>query len=259
MEGIGLQGKVAIVTGAAQGIGLAIAKRLLVEEVRVLLADIEEEALEKAGDCLRRSHGKQVGARKLDVTDRDSVENTVNECISCFGRIDILVNNAGIVGRGKVEEISLESWNSIVAVNLTGTLLCSQAVIPTMRSVGGGVILNASSVSARLPDVNLSAYCVSKAGIEVLTKVMGAELAPYGIRVNAYAPGVTRTPMTQDLIEHRGEEKLRHISLKRFGAPEDIGELAVFLCSDRSAFITGAVFNIDGGTMIVEHPWKAWQ
>lgn len=253
-----LDAKMAIVTGAAQGIGHAIAERFLLEGAKVLLADIDEEGLERAVDRLEQLHGKRVEAYRLDVTNQGSVRETVKKCLSTFGTVDILVNNAGIVGRGRVAELSLESWNRVMTVNLTGTLLCSQAVIPIMRSGAGGVILNASSVSARLPDVNLAAYCVSKAGIEVLTRVMAAELAPHGIRVNAYSPGVTRTPMTQDLIESRGEEKLRHISLKRFGAPEDIGELAVFLCSARSAFITGAVFSIDGGTMIVEHPWKAW-
>lgn len=253
-----LDGKAAIITGAAQGIGYAIAEKLHHEGVKVLLADVQGEAVEEAADRLRESPGKRVKPCRLDVTDRESIENTVNTCIEVFGGIDILINNAGIVSRGKVAELSLESWNGILGVNLTGTLLCSQAVIPRMKSRGGGVILNASSFSAGLPDINLAAYSVSKAGIEVLTRVMAAELAPYGIRVNAYSPGVTRTPMTRHLIESRGEEKLRHISLKRFGAPEDIGELAVFLCSDRSSYITGAVFNVDGGTMIVEHPWKAW-
>jgi NAD(P)-dependent dehydrogenase (short-subunit alcohol dehydrogenase family) len=254
-----LEGKVAIVTGAAQGIGCAIAERFLLEGAKVLLADIDGEAAERARKGLRESYGKNVDACRLDVSDRGSVRQTVAKCVDSFGVVDILVNNAGVVNRGKVEDLTLESWNRILAVNLTGTLLCSQAVIPVMRSAGGGVILNASSVSARLPDVNLGAYCVSKAGIEILTKVMSAELAPYGIRVNAYSPGVTRTPMTQELIGQRGEEKLRHIPLKRFGEPEDIAELAVFLCGPRSSFVTGAVFSVDGGTMAVEHPWKAWQ
>jgi NAD(P)-dependent dehydrogenase (short-subunit alcohol dehydrogenase family) len=142
-------------------------------------------------------------------------------------------------------------------VNLTGPFLCCRAVIPHMRAAGGGVILNTSSVSARMPDVGLSAYCVSKVGVEIFTRVLAAEVAPYGIRVNCYAPGVTDTPMTRDLIETRGEQKLRHVSLGRFGKPAEIAELAVFLCSSKASFITGAVVPIDGGTMIVEHPWKA--
>ena len=254
-----LETKVALVTGGAQGIGYAIAERFLLEGAKVLVADIDEEAAARAVKNLRESYGKAVEACGLDVTSQRSVTQAVKTSTESFGRMDILVNNAGIVSRGRLEDVTLESWNRILRVNLTGTLLCSQAVIPVMRSGGGGVILNASSISARIPDVNLGAYCVSKAGVEILTKVMAAELAPQGIRVNAYAPGVTRTPMTQELIDQRGEEKLRHISLKRFGVPDDIAELAVFLCSKRSAFITGAIVSVDGGTMVVEHPWKAWQ
>ena len=254
-----LDGKMAIVTGGAQGIGRAIAERFLLEGAKVLVADIDKEAAASTVKGLSESWDKAVEACRLDVSSQTSVHQTVEKCIESFGRVDILVNNAGIVSRGRVEDLTLESWNRILTVNLTGTLLCSQGAIPAMRSGGGGVILNASSISARLPDVNLGAYCVSKAGIEVLTKVMAAELAPHGIRVNAYSPGVTRTPMTHELIDQRGEEKLRHISLKRFGVPEDISEVAVFLCSARSAFITGAIFSVDGGTMVVEHPWKAWQ
>ena len=254
-----LDAKVAFVTGGAQGIGYAIAERFLLEGAKILVADIDEEAAARAVKNLRESYGKAVEACGLDVTSQRSVTQAVKTSTESFGRMDILVNNAGIVSRGRLEDVTLESWNRILRVNLTGTLLCSQAVIPVMRSGGGGVILNASSISARIPDVNLGAYCVSKAGVEILTKVMAAELAPQGIRVNAYAPGVTRTSMTQELIDQRGEEKLRHISLKRFGVPDDIAELAVFLCSQRSAFITGAVVSVDGGTMVVEHPWKAWQ
>jgi 3-oxoacyl-[acyl-carrier protein] reductase len=193
------------------------------------------------------------------VCSRKSIHEGISTCTKSFGGLDILVNNAGIMERGKIESVSVETWNNILEVNLTGTLLCSQMAIPHMKLAGGGVILNASSVSAKIPDVGLAAYCVSKAGVEVLTRIMAAELAPYNIRVNAYAPGVTQTQMTHSLIARRGKEKLKHIALKEFGAPDDIAELAVFLCSARSRFITGSIVSIDGGTMIVENPWKAWE
>ncbi len=252
-----LEGKVAVVTGAAQGIGQGIAVKLHEEGAMVLLADLNLKAVGKTAQKLNVSGGPRAVACSLDVVDPESVERAMEECVREFGRIDILINSAGVVGRGKVEEIDPESWSKILTVNLTGTFLCCRAVIPHMRAAGGGIILNTSSVSARMPDVGLSAYCVSKGGVEIFTRVLAAEVAPYGIRVNCYAPGVTDTPMTRDLIESRGERKLRHISLGRFGKPAEIAELAVFLCSSRSSFITGAVVPIDGGTMIVERPWKA--
>jgi NAD(P)-dependent dehydrogenase (short-subunit alcohol dehydrogenase family) len=258
MEVHELEGKVAIVTGAARGIGYAIAEKFLTEGASVLLADINDEACGRAVEHLELKLRNRARTCRIDMGKHKSIHSTVDSCIDHFGRIDILVNNAGIVERGKIETITLESWNRVLKVNLTGTLLCSKAVIPHMKSMNGGVILNVSSVSATLPDVDLSAYCVSKAGIEILTKVMSAELAPYGIRVNAYSPGVTQTPMTRNIIENRREEKLQHISLRRFGTPEDIAELALFLCTARAAFITGAIIRIDGGTMVVENPWKAW-
>jgi len=252
------KGKVAVVTGAAQGIGREIAVKLYEEGAGVLLADLNLQAARQSADKLTGTGGPPAVACRLDVGDPDSVRRAMEECVRELGRIDILVNSAGVVGRGKIEELDPEAWSKILTVNLTGTFLCCRAVIPHMRTAGGGVILNASSVSARMPDIGLSAYCVSKGGVEIFTRVLAAEVAPYGIRVNSYAPGVTETPMTRELIETRGERKLRHIPLRRFATPAEIAELAVFLCSSRASFITGATVPIDGGTMIVERPWKAW-
>jgi NAD(P)-dependent dehydrogenase (short-subunit alcohol dehydrogenase family) len=253
-----LKGKVALVTGAAQGIGFAVAHGLYEAAAAVFLVDLNTEEIERAVSAIdEQKTGRAAGCR-IDVSDKGSVEEAVKRCLAVFRRIDILVNSAGVVGRGRIEEIDPESWSKILAVNLTGTFLCCRAVIPHMRAAGGGVILNASSVSARMPDVGLAAYCVSKGGVEIFTRVLAAEVAPYGIRVISYAPGVTETPMTRELIQTRGEQKLRHIPLRRFGTPAEIAELAVFLCSSRASFITGAIVPIDGGTMIVERPWKAW-
>jgi len=254
-----LSGRIAVVTGGAQGIGFEIAQGLLGSGASVLLADRAEEELERASRQLAALHGAgRVAHRAVDVADVVSARAALQHCFNVFGGVDILINNAGVVARGYVADMSPQDWSRVLAVNLTGAFLCSQAAIPLMGQRGGGVILNASSVSARVPDAGLSAYCASKAGVEVLTKVLAAEAAPLGIRVNAYAPGVTRTPMTEDIIASRADAKLRHICLKRFGEPSDIAALAVFLCSDAARFITGAVVAIDGGTMIVEHPWKPW-
>lgn len=252
-----LESRVAIVTGAARGIGLAVAGRLYSEGAVVFLADVSGREVERAAAGIDREGAGRALGQAIDVSKQESVTEAVRRCAGAFGRIDILVNNAGIVGRARIEEMGLETWDRIIAVNLTGVYLCCQAVLPYMKAAGGGVIVNASSVSAGMPDVGLSAYCISKAGVEMLTRVLAAEAAPYGIRVNGYAPGVTRTPMTEELIAERGEEKLRHIALNRFGDPANIAETVLFLCSSRSSFITGETVRVDGGTMIVEHPWKA--
>jgi 3-oxoacyl-[acyl-carrier protein] reductase len=251
-------GKVAIITGAAQGIGREIAVRLHSEGAAVWIADINGQGAAHTAGEIGADAPKRVGFCQVDVCRPESVASALAGCLQAFGRVDVLVNNAGLTGRGRAEEMDVELWRGILEVNLTGTFLCSRAAIPHMRSAGGGVILNVSSVSARMPGVGLSAYCCAKTAVETFTRVLAAEVAPYGIRVNAYAPGVTATAMTRDLIQKRGGEKLREIALRRFGEPRDIAELAAFLCSPRSAWITGTVIGIDGGTMVVGRPWEAW-
>jgi 3-oxoacyl-[acyl-carrier protein] reductase len=253
-----LPGKVAMVTGAAQGIGLEISKKFFNAGAAVFIADINEEEIERAIKQFEKNDANRMLACRVDVCDRENVREGVESCYKAFGRLDYLVNNAGIVGRGTVEQMDLDLWRSILDVNLTGSFLCSQAVIPYMKETGGGVILNVSSISARVPGLGLAAYSSTKAALEVFTKVLAAEVAPYGIRVNAYAPGVTSTPMTQDLINARGAEKLDQIAMRRFGDADDIAELVLFLCSEKSSWITGAIISIDGGTMIVGKPWEAW-
>jgi len=253
-----LSGKVAMITGAAQGIGYELVIKLHSAGASVWIADINSDGANRARMEIGADDMPNIGSCWIDVCDKDSVQEAVARCIETFGKIDILINNAGIVGRGKVEDMDIELWNSVLEINLTGSFLCSQAVIPYMKEIGKGVILNVSSVSARVPGIGLSAYCCAKAANEMFTKVLAAEVAPFGIRVNAYAPGVTKTAMTQALIDERGGDKLKQIALQRFGEVDDIAELVLFLCSDRSSWITGEVLHIDGGTMIVGCPWEAW-
>ena len=253
-----LYGKQAVVTGAARGIGLAVCELFLAEGASVILADVDLEVAQRTKRKLAESFPNRVDATGLDVRSPQSVDRCFEEWASRSGGIDILVNNAGVVSRQTWREIDYEEWKRVLDINLTGTLLCCLAAARHMQRRGEGVILNTSSVSARLPDVGLAAYCVSKAGVETLTRVLAAELAPCGIRVNAYAPGVTVTAMTEEIVAKRAEEKLAHIALRRFAAPREVAELALFLCGPRAAHITGAIVSIDGGTMIVEHPARAW-
>jgi len=254
-----LSGRVAFITGSAQGIGFELASKLYQAGASVWIADVNEEGAEQAKLSIGGGNLERVGASFLDVCSKESVQNAVKSCVDTLGSVDILVNNAGIVSRGKVETMDVNAWHKVMDVNLTGSFLCSQAVIPYMKKAGQGVIINVSSVSAHVPSFGLSAYCCSKVGIEMLTKILAAEVAPFGIRVNAYAPGVVRTSMTQDILEQRREEKLREMALHRFGEVEDIAALVLFLCSEKSSFMTGSIVHIDGGTMIVSRPWNAWE
>lgn len=250
----GLKGKVAIVTGAGQGIGEAIALAFAREGARVVLNDIEEDRIRQVAAEISKQSGEAMPV-VADVAKRTSVEKMVQRVVCEYGQVDILVNNAGILRRGFVEELKDSDWDITMDVNLKGVLLCCRAVIGTMKKQKWGKIINSASIVGQIPDVGLAAYAVSKAGLITLTKVLAAELAPYNINVNAYMPGVVETPMTSDLISKRGEEKLKYIALRRFAQPRDIANLVLFLASDVSNYITGAIIDITGGNLIVQRPW----
>lgn len=253
-----LKGKIAIITGASRGIGLCIAEELAGEASKVALVDIDRNQLEKEAIRLKSLYG---GSRIMDVycdvSDNDSVQKCVSKVENAWGKISILINNAGIAKRAFLEEMDESEWEKILKVNLTGVFLFTRAVIPSMKSGGGGSIINVSSNVAALPSVSMGAYCVTKTGIETLTKVFASELAPYNIRVNAYAPGVIATEMTEDILKSRAKEKLKTIPLGRFGTTDDIASLVLFLCSDASYYIDGAIIPINGGMLSTQNPWKA--
>ncbi|MBR0874131.1 SDR family oxidoreductase [Bradyrhizobium tropiciagri] len=238
--------KVALVTGAARGIGLAAAKRFLAEGWRVALLDIEGELQARAVAALNRPDDTL--ALTCDVADAGAVAAAVASVSRRFGRLDALVNNAGVAVFTPVLETSDADWSRIMAVNLTGPFLCTKAAAPVMREHGGGAIVNITSISAVRASTLRSAYGTSKAGLAHLTKQLAVELASLGIRVNAVAPGPVETAMAKSV--HTAEIRADYhdaIPLNRYGLEEELADAIFFLCSERASYITGQILAVDGG------------
>jgi NAD(P)-dependent dehydrogenase (short-subunit alcohol dehydrogenase family) len=238
--------KVALVTGAARGIGLAVAKRFLAERWRVALLDIERDLLDGAVGAL--SDSENTLALHCDVSDAAGVRDAMEAVQRRFGRLDALVNNAGTAVFAPVLETSDQDWNRILAVNLTGPFLCTKAAAPLLREHGGGAIVNITSISAVRASTLRSAYGTSKAGLAHLTKQLAVELASLGIRVNGVAPGPVETAMAKAV--HTPEIRADYhdaIPLNRYGLEEELAEAVFFLCSDRASYITGQILAVDGG------------
>jgi NAD(P)-dependent dehydrogenase (short-subunit alcohol dehydrogenase family) len=238
--------KVALVTGAARGIGLATAKRFLADGWRVALLDIEGELLNSAVADL--ANPENALALHCDVSDSKAVAGALAEIERRFGRLDALVNNAGVAVFAPLLETSDQDWKRVLEVNLTGPFLCTKAAAPLMREHGGGAIVNITSISAVRASTLRSAYGTSKAGLAHLTKQLAVELASLGIRVNAVAPGPVETAMAKAV--HTPEIRADYhdaIPLNRYGLEEELAEAVFFLCSDRSSYITGQVLAVDGG------------
>lgn len=238
--------KVALVTGAARGIGLATARRFLADGWRVALLDIEGEQLRGAVTAI--GNPDTTMALHCDVSDADAVAAAMAEIAGRFGRLDALVNNAGVAVFAPILETSDEDWSRILSVNLTGPFLCTKAAAPLMREHGGGAIVNITSISAVRASTLRSAYGTSKAGLAHLTKQLAVELASLGIRVNAVAPGPVETAMAKQV--HTPEIRADYhdaIPLNRYGLEEELAEAIFFLCSERSSYITGQILAVDGG------------
>ncbi len=242
-----LKDKVAIVTGGARGIGLAVARAYAREGAIVAIADLNEQGANVAADELK-SKGARAIAVAVNVAEQASVEAMVKVVLKAFGRIDILMNNAGVGGNTPFLETSLADWNRIVGINLTGAFLVAQAVAREMVKMGGGKIVNIASLSGQRGGNGRSAYGSAKAGLELLTKVMAVELAPYNINVNNIAPGAIETEMAK--FAHDAATRAAYnylIPMTRYGTPEEIADAAVFLCSDESRYVHGHTLNVDGG------------
>ena len=238
--------RVALVTGAARGIGLATARRFLAEGWRVALLDIEGELLN--GAMAGIADPGNTLALTCDVSDAAGVAAAIDAIGKRFGRLDALVNNAGIAVFTPIMETSDADWSRVMEVNLTGPFLCTKAAVPVMREQGGGAIVNITSISGLRASTLRSAYGTSKAGLAHLTKQLAVELAAVGIRVNAVAPGPVETAMARAV--HSPEIRADYhdaIPLNRYGLEEELAEAIFFLCSDRASYITGQILAVDGG------------
>lgn len=243
-----LQDKVALITGAASGMGKAEALKFAEEGAKVVVADLNESGAAEVVKNIK-DHGGEALAIKVDVTNASDLENMVNETINTFGQIDIVVNNAGIFDKYTNSlETTEEQWDLIFNINLKAIYRISNLVLPHMIERGKGNIVNIASIAGLVAQMGGAAYTASKHGVVGYTKHLAAVYSSKGIKVNAIAPGTIRTPLTAEMLKTRPTNK---IPLDRFGNDYEVAELAVFLASDESQFMNGAVVPIDGGYTIV--------
>jgi 3-oxoacyl-[acyl-carrier protein] reductase len=245
-EGLKLTGKVALVTGAAQGIGRAIALLLARNGADIVVSDINLEKAEETAKEIR-AIGPKATAVKVDVSNLSEVERMVEAIIEKLAKIDILVNNAGITRDKLILRMTEEDWDAVLGVNLKGTFNCTKTVIRHMAKQRSGKIVNIASVVGEMGNAGQANYSASKAGVIGLTKTIAREYAQRGINVNAIAPGYIETPMTDALPEKAKEELKKLIPMERLGKPEDVAEAVLFLVCEESSYITGQVLNVNGG------------
>ena len=238
-----------MITGAARGIGRAIAEKLADEGADVALCDLNREWLEESLKACG-SKGCKAAGYAVDVSLPADVQKAVDAVMNDFGRIDILVNNAGITRDGFLLRMSEQDWDAVLNVNLKGTFLFTKSVAKIMLKQRSGAIVNLASIIGLIGNAGQCNYAASKAGVIALTKSAAKELASRNIRVNAVAPGFITTKMTESLPEDIRGKMLAAIPLERFGAPDDVADAVLFLASDRAAYITGQVINVSGGMVM---------
>lgn len=255
-----LVGKVAVVTGAAMGIGRGIATVFTREGACTVLADVNEDAGRRAADELREAGGTVTFVR-ADVADEAQIKALMEAARQTYGALHVLVNNAGIGVYKSVPDASLEEWSRCLAVNLTGVFLCSKYAIPLIKASGGGSIINIASVHAYQNVGGTAPYAASKGGVAALTRVMAIDHAPDGIRVNAICPGWVDTPLVRGIFAATSDPDAtrRRVAgrqlLGRLGTPEDVGYAALYLASDEASFVTGASLFVDAGLTAQLETW----
>ena len=244
-----LDGKVALVTGAARGIGRAIAESLAAAGADVAVCDLKEEGLAETATAIQQM-GRKALCLGVDVSDSAGVDQTIEKTVAGMGRLDILVNNAGITKDGLLMRMSDADWDAVINVNLRGTFLFTRAVSRPMMKQRSGVIVNIASIIGLIGNAGQCNYSASKAGVIALTKSSAKELAGRNIRVNAVAPGFIESKMTDSLPEDVKNKMLDTIPMKRFGKPQDVANVVLFLAGDQSSYLTGQVVNISGGMVM---------
>lgn len=244
-----LKDKVCIITGAAQGIGLATALKFVREGATVALCDLRQDGIDEAVAVCAAAGGQATGYL-VNVTDRDSVDAMVAAVLTRFGRIDVLVNNAGITKDARLQKMTLAQFDAVIDVNLRGVFHCAQAVADSMVAQGNGVILNASSVVGIYGNFGQTNYAATKAGVIGFTKTWSRELGPKGVRVNAVAPGFVETPILQTIPEKVLQGMREEVPLRRLGRPEEIANVYAFLASDEASYVNGAVIEVGGGMTV---------
>lgn len=245
------EGKVALVTGAARGIGRAIARAFADQRAHVIVNDIiaEKELSDIAGEI--STTGIESIGIQADVTNSDQVKGMMQRTAQTFGRLDILVNNAGIIRRGSIETVSEKDWDQVIAVNLKGTFNCCHAAADRMIKQRSGKIVNVSSIAGKTGDITSApGYGPSKAAIDALTKTLARQLAAYGINVNGVAPHAIETEMSAEWSEEKRKSIIGAIPLKRLGQPQEVAEAVLFLASDKANFITGEILDVNGGFLM---------
>jgi NAD(P)-dependent dehydrogenase (short-subunit alcohol dehydrogenase family) len=250
-----LDGKVAVVTGGAHGIGRASAKALAAEGAKVAIGDVDETGGERCAREIRDAGGDAVSVR-TDVTSMADVEALVGAAVGRWGRLDVMFNNVGVAIGGAAGEMSEDDWNRVIDVNLTGVWRGMRVAIPIMLDAGGGSIVNTSSVQGHVGFLGWSGYAASKGGVDALTRQAAVEYAPNGIRVNAVVPGTILTEMNEGILREvddpdalLAEWRSMH-PLGRIGMPEEVAAAVVFLASDESSFVTGESLRVDGGMIV---------
>ena len=246
-----LDGKTAIVTGAASGFGAGIARKFIAEGARVIIADINAEA----AAAMAAELGSAAVPQAVDVSDAAAVQAMADAALAAFGQLDILVNNAGVTHMpAPLEEVSEADFDRVLNVNVKSVYLTARALVPHMKARGSGAVLNVASTAGVSPRPNLNWYNASKGWMITATKTMAVELAPHGVRVNAINPVAGETPLLKSFMgEDTPEMRAKFLStipLGRFSTPEDMGNAACFLCSDEAAMVTGVAMEVDGGRCI---------
>ena len=244
-----LEGKICIITGAAQGIGQATALKFAQEGANVIVCDMKQAAVDAVVKQCEALGATALGF-VMDVTQRERVDAVVAQVKQRFGRIDVLVNNAGITQDARLQKMTLEQFDQVIDVNLRGVFHCSQAVADTMVLQGNGVILNASSVVGIYGNFGQTNYAATKFGVIGFTKTWCRELGPKGVRVNAVAPGFITTPILSTIPEKVITEMANRVPLRRLGQPEEIANVYAFLASDEASYINGAVIEVSGGMTV---------